>query len=275
MADDPPVGAKPTDATSPVASRAWPRWLGWIPVWRRNLLVWRKLAVASMFGNFGEPLLYLMALGYGLGALVGQVGGMPYLHFLASGIVCSSSMMTASFESTYSAYSRMAVQRTWDAIVTAPLSVADVVSAEIVWAASKALLSAAAILVVATALGVVDGPQALLALPVVMLTGLAFGALGLVVTSLARSYDVFLIYTTLFITPLLLLSGVFFPLEQLPGPVRTLAEVAPLSHAVAVVRPLVVGASVPSPGVHLAVIAGYAAVGWLLAVALARRRLEA
>lgn len=103
----------------PLRPAGWPRALRWYPVWRRNLLVWRKLAIASLFGNFGEPLLYLLALGYGLGSLLGEVGGMPYLHFLASGIVCSSSMMTASFEGTYSAYSRMAVQRSWDAIVTA------------------------------------------------------------------------------------------------------------------------------------------------------------
>ena len=116
--------------------------LRWLPVWRRNVLVWRKLAVASLLGNFGEPLLYLLALGYGLGAMVGDVNDQPYLHFLASGIVSSSAMMTASYEGTYSGYSRMAEQRTWDAIITAPLSLGHVVSGEIIWAASKSLLSA-------------------------------------------------------------------------------------------------------------------------------------
>jgi len=253
---------------------SWPRALRWYPVWRRNLLVWRKLAAASLFGNFGEPLLYLLALGYGLGSLLGEVGGMPYLHFLASGIVCSSAMMTASFEGTYSAYSRMAVQRSWDAIVTAPISVADVVSAEIIWAASKAMLSATAILLVAWAMGAVHGPRALLALPVVFIGGLTFGALALVVTALARSFDFFLFYTTLFVTPLLLLSGVFFPVEQMPGPVQTLAAAAPLSHVVALVRPLMVGAAVHAPGAHLAALAAYAVVAWLAAAFLARRRMQ-
>jgi len=205
--------------------------------------------------------------------LLGEVGGMPYLQFLASGIVCSSSMMTASFEGTYSAYSRMAVQRTWDAIVTAPLSVADVVSAEILWAASKSTLNAAAILVVAAAMGVVDGPRALLALPVVALCGVAFGALALVVTGLARSYDFFLYYTTLFVTPLLLLSGVFFPIDRMPGAVQALAAATPLSHAVALVRPLVVGAEVAHAAAHLGVLAAYAAAGWVGAVQVARRRM--
>lgn len=261
----------------PDASRRgtpWPALLRWFPVWRRNLLVWRKLALASLLGNFGEPLLYLLALGYGLGAMVGQVSGLPYVDFLASGIVCSSAMMTASFEGTYSAYSRMAVQRTWDAIITAPLAVVDVVSGEIVWAASKALLSAAAILLVAALLGVVDGPRALLALPVVMLAGLTFAALALIVTALASSYDFFLFYFTLFVTPLLLLSGVFFPPEQLPPLVRTLSDLAPLSHAVALVRPLVVGLPVEQVATHLGVLAGYAVAGWFVAVRLTRRRLS-
>jgi lipooligosaccharide transport system permease protein len=251
-----------------------PAYLRWIAVWRRNALVWRKLALASLLGNFGEPLLYLLALGYGLGALVGQVDGLPYLHFLASGIVCSSAMMTASFEGTYSAYSRMAVQRTWDAVTTAPLSVTDVVTGEMAWAASKAVLSAAAILLVAGAMGVVNGPLAVLALPVVMLAGLAFGALALVVTALARSYDFFLFYFTLFVTPMLLLSGVFFPVEQLPATVRTVAILTPLGHAVSLVRPLVVGTAVPSPGPHLLVIALYALAGWALAAWLVRRRMQ-
>ena len=252
-----------------------PAWLRWTPVWRRNALVWRKLAVASLLGNFGEPLLYLVALGYGLGALVGEVGGLPYLEFLASGIVCSSAMMTASFEGTYSAYSRMAVQRTWDAVTMAPLSVGDVVTGEMVWAASKAMLSATAILLVSAAMGVVHGPAAVLALPVVALVGLAFSALALVVTAVARSYDFFLYYTTLFVTPLLLLSGVFFPLEQTPPAIRAAAAVTPLSHAVALVRPLMVGTPVPPVLPHLLVLAAYAVAGWLLATRLSRRRLEA
>lgn len=257
----------------PVPVTPWPRGLGWWPVWRRNLRVWRKLAIASLLGNFGEPLLYLLALGYGLGSMVGTVSGLPYLDFLASGIVCSSAMMTASFEGTYSAYSRMAVQHTWDAIITAPLSVADVVGGEIVWAASKAVLSAACILMVAAALGVVAGPRALLALPVVLLVGLTFAALALVVTAAARSYDFFLFYFTLFVTPLLLLSGVFFPVQQMPDLVQAVSMAAPLSHAVALVRPLVVGLPVEQAPLHLAVLAAYAVLAWSAAVWLVRRRM--
>ena len=94
--------------------------LRFVPVWRRNLLVWRKLAIASVLGNIAEPLLYMLALGYGIGALIGEVGGMPYIAFIGTGMVCQSAMFTASFEGMYSAFSRMHMQRTWDAIINAP-----------------------------------------------------------------------------------------------------------------------------------------------------------
>ena len=184
-------------------------------------------------------------------------------------------MMTASFEATYSAYTRMAVQRTWDAMVTTPLDVRDVVLGEVLWAASKGTLSAACILVVAGALGATHGWLALWALPVALLTGLAFAAMAMVVTALARSYDFFLYYTTLCVTPMLLLSGVFFPLSALPQGIQTLARALPLAHAVAVVRPLVTGAPLESAAAHVAVIGLYAVAGLALSVWLVRRRMSA
>src|SRR2546425_860641 len=101
--------------------------LRWIPVWRRNLLVWRKLALASVLGNIADPLLYMLALGYGIGAFVPEVGGMKYIAFIGTGMVCQSAMFTSSFEAMYSAFSRMHVQRTWEAIINAPISLDDVV----------------------------------------------------------------------------------------------------------------------------------------------------
>lgn len=251
-----------------------PAWLRWVPVWRRNFRVWFKLVGPALFGNIGEPLLYLFGLGYGLGAFVGEVDGMDYLTFLASGIVCASAMNTASFEGMYSAYTRMAVQQTWTGMLMTPLSVTDVVIGEAVWGASKSLLSAAAILLVASLLGVVHGGLAALwVLPVAFLLGLAFAGLALMVTAVSYSYDFFLYYFTLVITPVLLLSGVFFPIDQMPVVIRTAAELLPLSHAVALVRPLMTGQPVSDVLVHLAVPAAYAAVSLWIAVRLVRRRL--
>src|SRR5438876_10186480 len=127
--------------------------LRWIPVWRRNLLVWRKLALASVLGNIADPLLYMLALGYGIGAFVPEVGGMKYIAFIGTGMVCQSAMFTSSFEAMYSAFSRMHVQRTWEGIINAPIALDDVVLAEWIWCASKSVLSTMAILAVIMALG--------------------------------------------------------------------------------------------------------------------------
>src|SRR5215203_649526 len=115
--------------------------LRWTHVWRRNLLVWRKLALASVVGNIADPLLYMLALGYGIGSFVPEVGGMKYIAFIGTGMVCQSAMFTSSFEAMYSAFSRMHVQRTWDAIINAPISLDDVMLAEWIWAAWKAVIS--------------------------------------------------------------------------------------------------------------------------------------
>ncbi len=245
----------------------------WTMVWYRNFMVWKKLAVPSMIGNLADPMIYLFGLGMGLGLLVGKVDGVSYIAFLAAGTVASSVMMSASFEAMYSAFSRMHVQRTWEAIMHAPLTLGDVVLGEIVWAASKAVLSGLAIMLVAGALGYAELPGALLALPVIVLAGIAFASLAMIVTALAPSYDFFMFYQTLIVTPMLLLSGVFFPLEQLPAGAQAATQALPLSHAVALIRPLMLGRPIENAGLHVAVLAAYAAVALVLALALLRRRL--
>lgn len=244
-----------------------------VPVWRRNFLVWRKLALPSMLGNLADPMIYLFGLGLGLGMLLPEVGGVRYISFLAAGMVCSSTMNAASFEVLYSGFSRMHVQKTWEAIMNAPVDLDDVVFAELVWAASKALMSGTAILLVVTAFGLVDTRYVLWLLPLCFLIGLAFAAMGLVVTALAPSYDFFMYYFTLFITPMTLLSGVFFPVEQLPEWLRVATALLPLAHAIELARPLLLGHVPADPALHVAVIAGYGVVGFWLALGLTRRRL--
>ncbi len=246
----------------------------WLTVWQRNLKVWSKLAGPAIIGNFGEPLLMMVALGYGLGRMVGDIDGLPYLHFLATGILCSSAMNTASFEGLYSAFTRMTTQRTWDSMLTAPLAVSDIAIGETLWAGTKGLFSGIAILIVCYGFGIAHGWTPLLALPVILLTGVCFGALALVVTSFATTYDFFLYYFTLIVTPMYLLSGVFFPLSNMPEAVQIGAQFLPLSHAVALVRPLVTGSEVSSVPLHLTVIATYAAVGMLTATRLLERRMQ-
>lgn len=247
--------------------------LRWVPVWRRNLLVWRKLAIASVLGNIADPLLYMLALGYGIGAFIPEIGGMKYIAFIGTGMVCQSAMFTSSFEAMYSAFSRMHVQRTWEAIINTPISLDDVLFAEWIWAASKSVMSVLAILVVILALGFGHSWLAIWVLPLGFVVGLTFAGFGLVMNSLARNYDFFTYSLTLFQTPMLLLSGVFFPVDQMPPTLRTIAAILPLSHAIDIARPLLAGRVPEEIGLHLLVLLGYACVTYYIALMLTRRRL--
>ena len=246
----------------------------WLAVWRRNALVWRKSARTALLGGFAEPLFYLFALGYGLGNFIGQVEGFSYMGFLAAGILSTSAMNAATFEGLYLAYTRMEVLRTWDGMLAAPLGIVDVLLGEVLWMGTKSLISAGLILAVTTALGLTPHWwTALLVLPTAFLAGLCFGALALLVTSFARSYDFFVYYITLGVTPMVLLSGVYFPLASLPEPLRAGMACLPLYHVVEVIRPLVAGRLGLDLLGHLAVPAGYAVGATGLAIWRFRRRL--
>lgn len=262
VGDDGPI---PLYAAPQVSLRFW-------PVLLRNWLVWRKLAFASMIGNIAEPLITLVAFGYGLGALVGEVGGRPYIEYLASGSVVASAALAATFEALYSAFSRMHVQKTWDGILNAPVALDDIVFAEMLWAAIKALISVGAILVVIFLLGISRAPSLLLALPVLGFVGITFASIALVFNALAKGYDFFTYYFTLVITPMTFLSGVYFPVEQLPAWLQVVSRVLPLTAAVEIVRPLVLGEWPPAVLRPLAILAAYATAGYCVALVLTRRR---
>ena len=247
--------------------------LGWLPVWQRNFLVWRKLALPSILGNLADPLIYMLGLGYGLGAMLPTIEGQPYVAFLAAGTVCASTMNAATFEALYSSFSRMHVQKTWDAILNTPLGLSDVVAGELFWAATKSLFSGAAILLVITVLGLTHGALVLWALPVIVLTGLAFAALGLIWNALAPSYDFFMYYFTLFITPMTLISGVFFPTDQLPGWLSAIGSALPLAQGVALIRPLLAGNLPTDALLHIGVLLLTTVVTFMIALLLTQRRL--
>ena len=247
--------------------------LRFVAVWRRNFLVWRKLAIPSILGNLADPLIMLFGLGYGLGAVLGNMGGTSYFAYLAAGFVASSTMYAATFESLFSAFSRMHVQKTWDAILNAPMTLEDVVAGEWAWAATKSLAAGVCMLAVIAAFGYAAWPLALVAIPVVALVGLAFAGVGLSVNALATGYDFFSYYMTLVLTPMMMLSGVFFPVEQLPAAVQAAAQALPLYHGVALARPLLLGEVPQAILLHVAVLVAYAIGGFYVAVLLTRRRL--
>ena len=249
------------------------------PVFLRNLLVWRKLAIPSLVGNIAEPLMWLVAFGYGMGALVGQmqVNGqaVPYILFLASGSICMSAMNAASFEALYSAFSRMHVQKTWEGIMNTPVALDDVVLAEMLWAAFKALFTVTAIMGVMLALGISHSPKLLVAWPVLLCVGIMFSSIALIFNALAKGYDFFTYYFTLVLTPMMFLSGVFFPREQLPAVVRHISDWLPLTNAVELVRPLFMDQWPAHPLRHGLVMVLTTVAAYWVALALTRRRFAA
>jgi lipooligosaccharide transport system permease protein len=251
----------------------------WWPVFLRNLLVWRKLAIPSLVGNIAEPLMWLVAFGYGMGALVGQVQmgavQVPYILFLASGSICMSSMNAASFEALYSAFSRMHVQKTWDGIMNAPVSLDNIVMAEMLWAAFKAMFTVTAIMGVMLALNISQSPKLLAAWLVLLGAGITFSCIALIFNALAKGYDFFTYYFTLFLTPMMFLSGVFFPRDQLPPLLRSVSDWLPLTNAVELVRPMFMD-QWPADGLRNAlVLIAYTVIAFWIALALTRKRFRA
>lgn len=240
---------------------------------RRNYKVWRKLMLPSISMNIAEPLIFLFGFGIGIGALISDINGRDYLQFIAAGMVGYGAMYSASFEALYSAFTRMHVQRTWQGILNTPMTLDDVLLGEWLWATVKGGMAGGVMLVVITVLGL----SSVLMLPfiavIIILTALMFSGIGLAVNALSNSYDFFSYYFTLFITPMMMLSGMFFPLESLPGYMQALSAVLPLTHAVALVRPLCSGELPPQLLLNLAVLLLYTCVGIYAAAILTRQRL--
>ncbi len=241
-------------------------------VWLRNATVWARSWRTSLVGTVGEPLVYFLGLGYGLATLVPPVGGVPYLEFVTPGLMLSSAMYSTTIEATYSTYTKMAHQRVHASMVLSPLGFADVVAGEALWAVTKGVASGATVWALAVAFGVARPWPGVLGLPLLVLAGVVFAAMGLVVTSLARGYDSFNYYFTLVVTPMFFFSGIFFPVAGLGVWVEWVAWAFPLTHLVAISRGLLGGQ--PSPAlwgevVWVAVFCGAAV--WLAFGRMARR----
>lgn len=243
-------------------------------IWARNMLVLRKMMGPSIVINLGEPLLYMVGLGFGLGLYIGGQMDMPYLTFLASGFLAASAMNTATFEALFGVFTRMVPQKSYDAMLASPIEIADILAGEILYCATKSVIHGTGILVVATLLGAVNGWQALWVLPILFLVGLTFASLALIMTAFASSYAYFSYYTTLVMMPLMMLSGVFFPISVLPEVMQNILYGLPLIHAVQLVRPLMAGLPVTDVALHLSVLAAYGVVGYLIGVRLVRKRLS-
>jgi len=210
-------------------------------VWQRHAKVYTKLYLSSLTLNFVEPILYLTAMGLGIGAFVESVDGVPYINFIAPGIVAYSSMFAASAECTYGTFVRMNFQKTFDAILATPVNLTDLVMGEMLWGATKSALYGTVIIGAIAAMGLVDSWLVLAAIPVLFVSGLLFSALAVIFTALVPGIDYFNYYFTLVITPMFLFAGVFFPLHNLPPIVEKIAFFTPLYHLVNITRAMANG----------------------------------
>lgn len=208
-----------------------------LSVWRRNAAMYRRTWRLNILPNFFEPVLYLVSIGIGVGAYVSEMGGTPYIAFLAPGLVCVAAMNGASFEVTYNIYVRLVFEKAYDAMLTTPIEPDDVLAGEVIWAVTRACIYGGCFFVVIALAGLAPLPSSLLILPLLPLAGLLFAAIGVAFTVYIKTIDLFSFYFTLFLTPLFLFSDVFFPLkERLSGGWLWVAEVLPLLHPVRMAR---------------------------------------
>ncbi len=245
---------------------------------QRNLLVYRRTWRGSLFGSFLTPLLYLTAMGIGLGQLVGKggaplPGGVDYLHFLGPGILASTCMQTASFESTYPIMGKISWRRNYEAILATPMEVHHLLIGELGWIAFRLMTMSSVFLAVLTLFGIPRSPLALLAIPAAMLTGLAFAAPIIAFSATRHNDSGFAALFRFVINPLFLFSGTFFPVSTLPDAVRWVAAATPLYHGVALVRGAVLDAMPAEWPLHLAYLLVFVGVTGYIAFRLLRGRL--
>ncbi len=225
-------------------------------VWQRHWMVYTKLYKTSFALNFAEPALYLVAMGLGLGSFVKDIHGQPYINYIAPGIIASSSVFAAVYECTYGTYIRMTFQKTFDAILATPVNLDDLVAGELLWGATKSVIFGITIMIVVALFGLVDSTLIVLVIPLIFLGGLIFAELSVVFCAIVPGIDSFSYFYTLFMTPLFLFSGIFFPLDTMPKLVADLAWFTPLYHLVNVCRAFSTG----SPG------SAGTSIAWLVVV---------
>jgi lipooligosaccharide transport system permease protein len=239
----------------------------------RNIYVYRHSWII-IFSGFFEPLFYLAGIGFGLGSLVGDVAGpggaqIPYVLFVAPALLASSSMNGAISEATFNFYFKLNWNKTFESILSTPMSAADIALGELAWALIRGGLYAIGFLVVMVVLGLAVTPLVILTLPAAVLIGFAFGAIGMAATSFMRTWQDFDLIQ-LVILPLFLFSGTFYPVETYPEAIRFVVQLTPLYHGVDLIRSLAVGVVGPQLLVHVA----YLTVMGIVGLVVVSRRLD-
>lgn len=243
-------------------------------VWLRNFLAWRKFYRSSILLNFGEPVMNLVALGFGLGAYVTHIGEYSFLEYIAPGLLAVTVMNSVAFDLAFDGFDRLRMSGVYDAMATSPLSVEELAAGEVLWEATRALVYGLVFLSVLAVFGLVRSAWVVFLPAVLVLAGLLFGAMTLAVVCLARAHEHLFFYFTLVITPMFMFSGVFFPVSRMPLALQWIVKATPLYYVVELSRSLILGRVGPVDLVHLGTLLGLTLLILAIPVPLLRRALE-
>lgn len=242
-------------------------------VMSRDVMIFGRYWKATTFSSIVEPTIYLVAFGFGFGALITQINGVDYIDYVATGVVASAALFASVFAGMFNTFVRREFQRTYDAMLAAPVDTSELVTAEVLWIACRAGVYCMAPLLVAVVFGLVPEPTTALVPLVGFITGFGFASFGVLISAIAKSIDNFNYVTSAIITPLFLVSGTFFPIAGLPAGMQVIAQINPLYHCVQLVRALVLGGLDAADIWHVAALLAFAVAMWLAAMWRQRLRL--
>jgi lipooligosaccharide transport system permease protein len=262
-----------TAATTPASRRSVRRLDGAAiaGVMSRELTMFTRYWRSTTFSSIVEPTIYLLAFGFGFGALVTQVAGYDYIEFIGTGIVATAVLFSSAFPAMFATFVKRKFQYTYDAILATPVDAEELVTAEVLWIAAKSGVYGLAPLLVAMMFGLDPSPGMLLVPFIGFVTGLGFASFGVGLSAIVPAIDSFNYVISALITPLFLVAGTFFPIDTLPGWARTAAQFNPLYHCVELVRAAVFLTWSASDWTHVAVLVVFAAIAWRWAIARMER----
>lgn len=228
---------------------------------------------ATTFSSTVEPTIYLLAFGFGFGTLVSKVGGFDYVDFVGTGTVATAVLFSSAFPAMFGTFVKHRFQRTYDAILAAPVDVEELVTAEALWIALRAGVYGCTPMVVAIAFGLDPSPGMFVVPLIGVVTGFGFACFGILIAAVVSAIENFNYIVSAVLTPLFLVAGTFFPISGLPRWAQVAAEFNPLHHCVELVRHAVFGFEVVTDLLRLAALLGFAFVMWRVAVNRMQARL--
>jgi lipooligosaccharide transport system permease protein len=239
----------------------------------REMVNYASFWRSSAFSSIVDPTIYLLAFGFGFGSLVSAVGGYDYIDFVGTGIVATTVLFSGAFPAMYGVFVKYEFQHTYDAILAAPVDTEELVTAEALWISTRVGVYGCIPMLVAVVFGLDLSVGMLLVPPIAALAGFGWATFGIFIAAKARSIDSFSYWQSGLLTPMFLVAGTFFPLDELPTWAQVLGNLNPLFHCVELVRHAVFGLEGWEDIGHLAFLVGFALVSWRLAIRFMERKL--